>query len=293
MTTNGDLDRWSHTILDVFHQLQSVSGFLVDHWKELAAIWATFKIGSMASGVAGGLGGLAGAIGGNIGGAMGLFSKGLGSMAASMGPVVAGLGALYLAMDALIGWIDKKMDVSRKIGEHGGQMMGATGILSALPAGNQWTELQSKAAHGAVKELMDSGALVNGKLEKSALIANVGHMTTEFKEQLADKLGIRNKYLGVDQMGSEVFADALVKKLMPILAAHPELLPGAAVAKTSVEDDSKRKFTGKNVIFTGANTFNMKFDDVDPDRVWVGMKRNVEQEAEHRTQSVYTPAWAE
>jgi hypothetical protein len=293
MTKNGDLDRWSHTILDVFHQLQSVSGFLVDHWKTLAAIWATFKVGSMASGIAGGIGGLGGALGGSIGAVMGTFSKGLGGMAASMGPVIAGLGALYLAMDALIGWIDKKADVSRKIGEHGGSMMGATGILGALPAGNQWTEMQVKAAKGAVKELVESGALRDGKLDRGAMIANVGHMPTEFKEQLANQLGIRNKYLPVDQMGSEVFADALARKLMPILSGHPELLPGASDAKTSVQDDAKRKFTGKNVIFTGNNTFTMKFDDMDPDRVWVGMKRNVEQEAEHRTQSVYSPAWAE
>ncbi len=294
MTKNGELERWSHTLVDTFHTLQTVTGFLVDHWKTLAAIWGAFKVGGLMSSLAGGLGGMGGAIGGGLGGMMGTVGTGLGKMAMNLGPVVAGLAGLSMALDAFDKWTDEKLAVRYKIQEHGVGMGGATAALGKLPTTGPLAEFQAKAAKHAVDELIKSGALsAEGKLERSAILANVTKLPTEFREQMANQLGIRNKNLPVDQMGSQVFADAIVKKLEPILTAHPELLPGAKKAIVA-PDDANRKFSGKQVgPFTGPITLNMKFDDVDPDRVWIGVKKNIEQEADRRTTSAYSDAWSE
>lgn len=292
------IDIWGDKLKGAFMTIKDVSGFLVDHWKVLAGIWATFKVGSMAGGAAGALGSIGQAIGGGIGGAMGMFGKGLADMAGAMGPVVMGLGLFKIALDALLSWVDQEIDKGREITTHGVAMSGAAGVLQHLAGigAGPLSAQQERFGAGAVKELIKSGALNQaGAFDRGAAIANVAHLDNATKERLADELGIRVKGLPVSQMAATQFADALANKLAPILAAHPEFLPGAKKAEAATEvDTSKLKTKGTQIgPFTGPITIQQKFDDVDPDRVWIGTKRGIEEEAERRTTSVYSHPFGE
>lgn len=288
------LNVWGDKLVSAFETIQSASGFIVDHWKVLAGIWASFKVGSMANGIGGGLAGIAAAVGGNIGGAMGLFGKGLSGMAGAMGPVVLGLGAFKLALDAVIGWIEAKVDKHREIVEHGQFSMGDLQTLQHLPAMGPLSKAQENIGRGIVKDLVKTGALgAGGQFDRSAAAINFSRMGGKELENVADALGIRTKGLPVSAMAASQFADAFASKLAPILSAHPELLPGYKQAEAAASIDTKNLKTKGVQIgpFTGAITINQKFDDVDPDRVWVTTLRGIQENAERPVQSAYSAAF--
>jgi hypothetical protein len=291
LSDNGVLDRWSHNLVDAFHTLQSVSGFIADHWKVIAGVWATFKIGSMGAGLAGSLGGAAGAIGSVLGstGSLGMLGKGFMMLSTSMGPVILGMAALAGATWYLVQrW--KKEDVSREGMKH---VIGVAGQFGGgVPMGPLSAMERDKLAN-QIEELHHAGVVGEKGLDKQALAYHISRMDEQAKATLGQQL-YNDRTRGVGGFSDAGLATKLAEQLVPMLTAHPELLPGYKAAVASTDSSKPQHFTGKQVgPFTGPITLNMKFDDVDPDRVWVGIKRHIEQEADARTSSQHAPAWAE
>lgn len=272
-----------------FEVAKDVTGWLLDHWKQLAAIWAGFKVASMAGAAGGFIGNLGQAIGGNLGGAMGMFGKGLGTATAKLGLFAAAITGAYMAGQAFGEWISSKMDERKTIEHHGTEMAGATKILASLAAkGGPMTPQYEKFAARAIKDLTDSGAIRGGKADRGAIIANLERIDDFSRQQLTRTLGLGN--LALSGQGMNKIADALVARLDELVP----MMGAKKVEKATEVDAANLKTKGVQIgPFTGAINITQKFDDVDPDRVWVATRRGIQENAERAVQSMHADPWGE
>jgi hypothetical protein len=277
-----------------FHVAKDVTGWLVDHWKELAVIWGSFKLAGMAGGAAGFLGRVGEEIGGNVGGAMGVFSKGLGAAAAKLGLFATAITGAYMAGQAFGEWMMSKVEKRIELQTHGSEMVNSAKILSAIAGKGVMTPQYAKFADKALKQLAESGTVLNGKIDRGAMLTNVSKMDDDDKRRLADYLGF-SKNMPTSQMGAQVFADALTSKLEPLLSQFASVAPAAKKAEAATDVDAANLKTKGTQIgpFTGNITINQKFDDVDPDRVWVSTRRGIQENAERAVQSMHSDIWGE
>ncbi len=290
-------DVWAGRLVDAFHTMKDISSALVEHWKAIAAIWATFKIGSMAGGLGKTLLGAGEAMGGGIGGMLG----GAGGLLGTIGkvtPVLGGLAAAAgLAAVALHGVYEEWQGRKKKASELGGffEEIGKVQSTSAYIQKHNAQLTPDEIARGeqyklehlalASKILEEKGLMEGGQVSLEKFNGIMDSMADDVKQAFAKKLGLA----GMGDVSSGMLGAAaaeILAKNMPQAAKQAETATDAA--------DKNRKFTGTQIgPFTGPITINQKFDDVDPDRVWVSIKHGLEGEAERRTGSVYSPAFAE
>lgn len=284
-------EAFGEKLVKAFHTAKEITGWLVDHWKEIAAIWAGFKLAGMAGGASGFLTKVSDLIGGNVGAAMGSFGKGLGAATAKLGLFAAAVGAAYMAGQALGEFLAAKSNKRDEIKGHGAEMVGATKILSSLAAQNgPLTSQHDKFAAKALKDLADSGVVNQGKVDRGAIRANLERLDDFNRKRLSETLGLGN--LALSGQGINRFTDALAARLEPLLAtfqgAHKK-----AEGATEVDVENLKTKGVQIGPFTGAINITQKFDDVDPDKIWIGTRRGIQENAERAVQSMHANPWGE
>lgn len=266
----------SGKLLSGFRELKDDAAFIADHWKTIALVVGGMKLSS----TVGQLGEIARGIrdvtgsAGKVGGA-----GGLAGLASSIGPVVAGLAAFKIGLDALISWFEKNVEERR------GQELraaGSGGSLQALASINArgagpLTSFQDRAARDSMAQLQKAGIVTpKGDVDMGKFSTDWRLMEGERKKRLMDTFGI--------QAGPMVDPERAVAKAFA--AITDRFLPAARPLNGS-ENDANRKTTGKpQVLFTGANHWEMKFEDVDPDRIMLRFKDDMENYVGRRTSSV-------
>lgn len=282
-------EAFGEKLVKAFKVAKDVTGWLVDHWKQLAAIWAGFKLAGMAGGAAGFLGRVGDAIGGNVGNAMNVFGKGLGAATAKLGLFAAAVTGAYMAGEALGEWISGKMNKRTEIEGHASQMAGATKILQSIANKGVMTPQYEKFASKAIKDLQESGAIREGKVDRGAVLANLERIDDFNRQKLTQALGLGN--MSLSGQGAAKIADALTAKLEPLIATFTA---GKKAESVTDIDAANLKTKGAQIgPFTGAINITQKFDDVDPDRIWVATRRGIQENAERAVQSMHANPWGE
>lgn len=287
------LDTWSVKLLDAFHTMKDITVFIAEHWKLIAASWAAMKVG-------GGLTSVGGRLGGMKGWGPQVLGTAFGQLGASIGPVVVGLTALKMAIDVITDAYLKKTDAQDKAKSEAQAAIRASDTFgkyqSRMTAFGPMEQSVGAAVKTNIKELVGAGLLTSGGLSRAAIASRIGEMDWSDRAMLSGQLGLRKAGTLHGAASPEELADRIVARIQPVLEAHPELLPGfkAAAAVAQGKDDDKLKFKGKVIAqFTGPITLNQKFDDVDPDRVWIATKRGIEESAERRVSSAYASSFTE
>lgn len=272
---NAKLKEWSHLLVDGLHTAKDIVAGLLDHWKEIAVIYAGFKLG----GLAGSAGGIAGSLG------LEGLSAGFGKLSASLGPAVLGLTALYMAADAFAKWADKQQ--GKAIAEGAKTVAGGT-IDTAID------QMQKGTAEGiriAYKQLKSEGLATDGKVDETALATSLQY-NSAMMEKLGKNLGMNATVLKNDlnvnpiQVAKEeahMFAQALVAGL----AKQPDLLTAkspeaAADGKNALPERLKNQ---RPIAQFGDLHLTMDFKDADPDRVFTRFVDKVQGYAENRIHS--------
>jgi len=281
----------SGKLVSGFHAVETASRFIREHWISIGAVFATLKAGdtlkSMAEGAAamGGRGGLAGGLAGGIAGP-------LGTLANSILPVVGALAAFKVGLDAAIGAVEAHVEKERALDEKAGFGTGSIETLlkaAQIQKASGYTDpATTKFAQKAVEELKKYGLAGAGGLNQGAVGAAVARLDAGQRESLATKLGIRNPYLPVSSMSGSQFATAIGSQIGDLVKT---LLAPAAKAVT--DSDTSRKFARSPVQnFNGGIHIQQKFEDADPDRVFLRFKSDLEglastpmqsREAEHES----------
>lgn len=289
LTDSGKIAEWGQKLVGVFKEALKVSDWLHEHWKSIAAIWAGMQLSTSAAGLgkmAAGLSG-AGGMAGQIGGVIGK----LGAFGMSLGAVTVGLGTLWIALNAFSDWADKKLD------ERDQSKQGARSAIGALDTlghfGMNMTPTQEKQMKKQFETLHHAGVMSDtGKVDKQALAYHLGNLPYGEQKDLAKQYGMLTpgKRSLTASFTPESLAEKMAQKISPYTAGRPDLLPGAKAAAAIDPNDKGRHFKGNvQAVFTGPITIQQSFEDVDPDRVWIGTKRGIEEQAERRVMSSFSP----
>jgi len=303
------LETYAHRLVEGFEKLKSAGSFIVDHWKTIALIIAGIKLPAAMSTMAGLLGAGAGGVGGifgafkNLGSAFaGVSGGGLGGIAGligALGPAtaaVAGLaGAAYLAITALKGmydeWQNRKQQAAglsqffKEIGEvnktqnlirkHEAQ-------LSASQVEYMRTK-QSEHAGLAAKVLEQKGLLENGQLNMEKFNGLMASMSDDVRDQFSKMIG--NLGQGGNALSSGMLGAAAAEIFNRNYRVSSSVADGAS--------DANRRTGGNVQIFNGGITINQKFEDVDPERVFIRFKDDLESYAGRRTSSALSPVFGD
>lgn len=261
------IDEISSKLVSGLHAVERVSGFIKEHWLAIAGVNLGTKLLGNAEKIAGMFGGIGGAAGEGAGGGV---IGGLGAMASKLGMVVGGLSAFEVALQAVIGAVESHVDAERAKDEKAQMGMGSLGVLAKVAQKQRETGMSDAKTElfgrRAVDELKKYGIVSNGKLDRGALTDAITRMEAGQKEALATTLGIRNKFLPVSQMAASQFVEPLVAQLSGVVDQYAK---AAAVLTKKATDDKALPFQKGNTIINGNINVQMKFEEEDPDRVFV------------------------
>lgn len=274
----------SGKLVSGFHAVETASRFIKEHWLSIGAVFATLKAGDTLKSMAEGASAMGGK-GGLFGGIAGGFAGPLGTLANSIIPVVGALAAFKVGLDAAIGAVEAHVEKERALDEKAGFGTGSIETLlkaaQAQKASGYSDPATTKFAQRAVEELKKYGMVGAGGLDQGALGAAVSRLDSGQKESLATKLGIRNPNLPVSAMSGSQFTAAISNQIGDLVKT---LLTPAAKAVT--DSDASRKFAKSPVQnFFGGVHIQQKFEDADPDRVFLRFKSDLENLASTPMQS--------
>jgi hypothetical protein len=257
--------------------LKLVVGFtttILTHWKEIALIIGGIKIAGMGAGMAGGM------------------LEGISGFTKNLGLATVALGALWMAANAFADWVNKKHEeniekravAAANIPEIADRLMQmrSEGLIGQGGRGNTSIDMYKSQAGVIVKMLQQTGAIgKGGEINRLALSSMVGQMTIDERRQLA-KSGIGSAhYTDVTSM-TNAFAKEL-KRIVPFAMAR--FGERGDLAKTGVpklEDLTTKK--PPKFDFHGNIYINQKFEDADPDNVYVRLKDDIARETNAKTQ---------
>lgn len=306
----NSLDRWAKSIRDIreggrpiieqfgtklvsaFKLLKDISGFIKDHWVAIGAVFAGIKAGSLATALGGQLGGLAGALGksavgsgiaGGVGAAGSMFGM-LGQLAPALGGIVTAAGLAAIALHGVYEeWQGRKKQAADLGGffDEMGKIAQTQQYLGKHSAGLTPEQIQSgkayAAAHtaAAIEILKAKGLYENGAIALQKFNGVMDSMADDVRDNFTRKLGMSG--LGTVSSG------------MLGAAASEMLARNAVVAARAAETaatDKGIKFAKQVNNFTGGIHIQQKFEDADPDRVFVRFRDDLMREVGSRTQAL-------
>jgi hypothetical protein len=278
------IDAFADKLVKAFDRLESATRFMLDHWREIAAVIAAMKVKDIASQLqttAAGISGM-GAIGAGARGALG----GLGRALSIASATIEVTGTAYLlggilgkaAMDVVSAPFDRQMR-SQEIG------LAISGLANigkywATQSQGMLTERQTKLAEKYIKQLEAFGAISDGKLSARGLAAALNENGSLPDRALAERFGVLREFnSGIVPKANEALANRVAETL-GVLAAQV-IRPKAPDVKP---DDSDKKFLKKVTNIYGGVHVQMKFDAPDPDRVFVRFREDLEDYVDRPTQ---------
>lgn len=261
-------------------------GFIVDNWKVLAALVGGFTLSkligeaaSFASKMSEGIGAittLSSALSGGAGGAgKGLLGS-IGAVTSAMGPLAIAAGLASAAVLALVGWLEKRKDAEIAAMN---QMGGASDSAMYLGKGQTAKALRALSRAGLVD--------AQGNLQGAAIREKLRTGGEGVTQQWAQGLGMNKATSG--NWSPDVVAEAFSKQFERQRRQNGELWKGlgvtAPVVGDKLGDKTKPDKPVVNNTFTGAINIQQKFEEADPDNVYVRFAADLENAALSRTQS--------
>lgn len=273
---------WARELRGMFEDVKIATGWIADHWKEIAIVWAGMKAAGMAEGLQGG----AGAMGGILG-KLGAFGTGLGQ-------VTSALGALYVAGSALADWMDKRQGAAiRSQSEASAFLPMAASALSRAHMTSAGSAQGTSATREAIAQLKQIGGVSSGgKVDREAVRGMVNQLSIREKEKMAYDLGytVNTKNLA----GTTQIVDRLVSRMDEAVSRNPEALGMRKLGVPAEERDLKQGTTGlKPKIQIGKIEIVQKFDEADPDRIFMRFKDGLEEMLTRPSQGMFNPAGAD
>lgn len=286
------VEMFGEKLVKAFHILQDVSKFIREHWVAIGAVFAGIKAGGMLTSAAGALGGLGQSLGGiralsGLGGA----ASGLGGMLGTLGAVAPALGGIVtaagLAAIALHGvyeeWQGRKKQAADLGGffDEMGKVTQTRQYLKAHQAGLTPDQIEAGKAYAqahaaaAMEVLKQKNMLEDGVLAMQKFNGVMDAMSDDVRQNFAKKLGMG----GLGDVSSGMLGAAAAE-----LLNHTQQL--VTHAATPVTDDKALKFAKQINNFNGGIHITQKFEDQDPDRIFVRFKTGLEREVSSRTQAL-------
>jgi len=272
------------------HAVEAVSGFIKDHWIAIGAVFAGLKAGQMATSIGGALGTAGGAMGsGALSGLGGIFGM-IGKVAPAFGGIVTAAG---LAAIALHGVYEEWQGRKKAAGELGGffDEIGKAAKTTAYvrkhdaelsPYQIEGVKREAAAhAQAAAEILKQKGLFENGAISLEKFNGVMDSMSDDVKRSFAGRIP------GAGDLSSSGQLGAMAAEILQ------QSLAATAAATSSTIDDTARKVSGPPVQnFNGGIHIQQKFEDADPDRVFLRFKSDLEglastpmqsREAEHES----------
>lgn len=268
-----------------FHALEATSRFIKEHWISIGAVFAGLKAGNVATSLAGtlsGAGAAAGAFGGpltGLGGILGMFGK----VAPALGGIVSAAGLAAIALHGVYEeWQGRKKQASELGGffEEIGKIQKTEQYLRKHNAELSPDQIEQGhryvAAHAqmAAEVLKQKGLYENGSVALEKFNGVMDSMADDVKRDFMQKLP--GAFGSSGELGA-MAAEVLQRSLAQVPAA-------AAVAGVN---DTNRKFAKAPItnIYGGIH-MQMKFEEADPDRIFLRFKSGLESEVANKSQSV-------
>lgn len=278
------IDDISGKLVTGFKALEATSKFIKDHWVVIGSVFAGLKAGDVAKDIAGALGTAAGgmgAFGGGVGALGGVFGT-IGKLAPAFGGIVTAAG---LAAIALHGVYEEWQGRKKQAGEMGGffeeigkiaktnayvQKHGAEMTPAQLEEGKRYVAAHAQMAAEVLKQ---KGLYENGSIALAKFNGVMDSMSDDAKRDFMTKLP--GSYGSSGELGS-MAAEILSRSLAQVPAVT-----------AAAENDANRKFAKAPItnIYGGVH-IQQKFEDADPDRVFLRFKADLEGSVAKRSQSV-------
>ena len=170
--------RWADRVRDVFKDVRDATGWIVSHWKEIAAVWVGMKAASAAAGLGAAAGGLSGVAGK------------LGTLGQKAGTAAAGLALVYLGAQAFADWVDKQQGKAiKRAGEAGAFIPAAFRAAQAASTARSEKVIQEQARIMA-GQLRQMGAIQGGQLQRGAFAQAIRAMSAEAYSAMRRQMGI-------------------------------------------------------------------------------------------------------
>jgi len=267
---------YGEKLVDAFKFLANASKLILDHWKEIALVWAGMKMAGFASGL-GGLGGRA------AGAAAGAATQATGAL------VGAGAATGYLLYQDYFTKSGKERreyeaklasEVLPKLtGNFGrGDVQGATKVFDALSNAGVITDKGVFQNKEAMVNALTSSEYLRGRYAEQLGLVPAGMQTSTWMNAQGDP-----------KSNAIAVADAFADRLGTLFAAHPEILagvkPGGGEENEHENSDSKLKTTGTKININGPIEMKFNFEEGDPERVMTRFRDELQQMATRRTQS--------
>lgn len=280
------IDAIADKLVAAFHALEKVSGFIKEHWVAIGAVFATLKAGDLARNLGGmlsGAGAAAGRFGGPLSGAGNILST-VGALAPALGGIVTAAGLAAIALKGMYDeWQSRKRQAADLSGffDEMGKVTKTQQYLAKheagltpdqIAAGKEYAAAHAKAAAEILKS---KGLWENGRIEMERFNGVMNALSDDLKKPFTEKLGLK----GLGDVSSSMLGAAAAEVLAKHMVANPE--------PTVVAGDDKRKFAKAPItnIYGGVHV-TQKFEEADPDRVFLRFKADLEAGVARRTQSV-------
>jgi len=280
------IDAFADKLVAAFHTLEKVSAFIKEHWVAIGAVFAGLKAGELAGqlgGMLGRAGGAMGAFGGPLSGAGGIFTT-IGAVAPALGGIVTAAGLAAVALKGVYDeWQSRKKQASELSGffDEMGKVTRTQQYLKKhdaqlspqqIETGRQYAEAHAKAAAEILKS---KGLWEDGRIAMERFNGVMASLSEDLKRPFTEKLGMA----GLGDVSTSMLGAAAAEVLAKTINEAP--IPGITTG------DDKRKFAKAPItnIYGGIH-IQQKFEEADPDRVFIRFKSDLEAGISRRTQSV-------
>ncbi len=280
-----DAAEWADNVRDAFRDIRDATKWIASHWQEIAVIWMGMRAASAAAGLAEG----AGALGGVAGNLAKVGRK------ASLAAV--GLAAVYLGAQAFADWVDKQQGRAiKKAGEAKAFVPAAFAEAQKIRTARGTGEAEA-AARTTISHLRSMGALAGGELQRKALISGLHQLSKKELATMQAQLGVEGARPGRAH-ATAALADHMGKLVKYMQTTMPDVFKARKRAE-GVDEEMRQEISGagavaaKPKITIGKVIITQKFEEGDPDRVFVRLKDSLERLAENPTQTALNPAFAD
>ena len=295
---------YGEDIAGAFREIKSATGFIVDHWKSLIAIYAASKLASFMSGFAGKAASAGAGVAGGAAGAVGVMSVNAGvvnvngaGVAAKLGTelstvlrpsmsdtigkfaglagkafmVTEALGGLYIAADSLAKYIDSKQTEDLAKGRSAAALLTATHdfqrSVHALKTGGGAAARES--ATSSMKAAFESMGMKPGqKFTTEGVGGMLAALPVETAVQMVNKLNELMPQMGHKATvgGMETAPAEYARELVTAMNEYASKLFGAGAEESP--NILKKVPRGHGDINIQNLTITQDFKEADPDRVF-------------------------
>lgn len=257
-----------------FEVVGKVSKFLLEHWKQIALVIGGVKVAGLASGIA-----AAGAASGTL---FGNLQKFVGKLGGATAALAAFYGAAKIAADFLVEHFAAKK--ARQAGLAGVETAAQALSRRDIGGARAFRQIMQQAAPGTID--------ANAVLRAEVLGKNVEQMSKAQQASLAKVLGVkeRSRFIGGGYGGYAQERYYATKDIVDAIKTHWDAVSKMRLFKervmpkdAGVPSLSELTTPGKDKViakFTGPVNINQKFEEADPDNVWLQIKKGIESTAE-------------